>query len=86
MTYKVGDYDWRQLSVWDSAPKDCIEKFVRSNCGKHIFHFYLQRVKEVVSDSYWKLETVKSLEGVPEDVLNWRNDNYRLRAHGKAVQ
>lgn len=76
---EVGDYEWCQLSMWDFAPKPCIEKFVRSQCGHHLFHYYLRQVVEVVSDTHRKVKTVETLDGVPEDVLNWRNDNYKLK-------
>ena len=82
---KVGEYEWRQLSMWDFAPKNCVETYIKSQCGKHVFHYYLQRIKEVVSDNHWKVETVEDISGVPEEVLNWRNGDYKLRVDGKRV-
>ena len=83
MDRKVGDYNWRQLSMWEFSPNNCIEKFVRSNCGKHTFHFYLKRITEIGSKDQWNVETVTDLEGVPEEILNWRNDDYRVRNRGE---
>jgi hypothetical protein len=83
---KLGEYEWNQLSIWDFAPKDCIEKFIRSDDGKHVYHYYLRIVNEVVSDNHIRLKNVTSLDGVPEDVLNWKNDNYRLKIGGKAAE
>ncbi len=79
---KVGDYEWRQLSMWDFAPKNCVEKYVRSSCGAHIFHYYLLIITEVVSESHVKVKTVESDNLVPNDVLNWRNSSYTLRDDG----
>jgi len=76
---ELGQYEWRQLSIWDFPPKKCVEKFIKSEDGKHVFHFYLIKIKEIVSDNQWKTEVVESLNDIPEDVLNWRNDNYSLR-------
>ena len=80
---KVGDYEWCQLSMWDFAPNDCVEKFVKSDCGKHVFHFYLKRIKEIVNDNHWKVETVTSLDGVPEEALSWRNNDYKIKSSNK---
>jgi hypothetical protein len=80
---KVGDYSWAQLSMWDFSPENCVEKHVKSDCGKHIFHFYLKKIVEVFSESHWKVETVTSLEDVPEEVLNWRSNDYALKIDGK---
>lgn len=85
---KVGDYDWQQVSMWESTPKNCVEKYITVESGlsgKVVCKFFLRRITEIVSDNHWRLETVESLEGVPEDVLNWRNDNYRLKVDGRAV-
>jgi len=76
---KVGDYDWRQLSIWDFSPRPCIEKFVKSSCGKHVFHYYLLRVVEITSPNSWRNEVVTSVEGVPEDILNWKCPEYRVK-------
>ena len=85
---KVGDYDWWQVSMWEDTPRNCVEKYITVETGlsgKQVCQFYLKRTKEIISDTRWKVETVESLDGVPEDVLNWRNDNYRLKVDGKAV-
>jgi len=76
---KVGDYEWNQVSVWDFTPAKCIEKFVKSDDGKHIFHYYLMRITEIKSDNQWSVETVKSLDNVPSDVLLWRNGSYKVK-------
>ena len=81
---KVGDYDWKQVSMWETTPKNCIEKYIiveTGLSGKHVCQFYLLRVTGVVSDSHCKVETVEKLEGVPEDVLNWRNGDYHLKVY-----
>jgi hypothetical protein len=80
MKRKVGDYEWIQLSMWDFAPKQCVEKFVKSHDGRHTFHYYLRRVTEIASSNRWKSEIVTSDEGVPEDVLKWRASGYRIRS------
>ena len=84
---KVGDYDWRQVSMWETTPDNCIEKYitVEGLGGKEICQFYLKRIKKIISETHWETETVESLDGVPEYILNWRNDNYRLKVAGKAV-
>ena len=69
--------------MWDFSPENCVEKHVKSDCGKHIFHFYLKKIVEVFSESHWKVETVTSLEDVPEEVLNWRSNDYALKIDGK---
>jgi hypothetical protein len=83
---KVGDYDWRQVSMWGTTPQNCIETYITVETGlsgKHVCQFYLQRIKEIVSDNHWKVETVESLEGIPADVLNWQNGDYRLKVDSK---
>jgi len=80
-TREVGDYEWRQVSMWEFTPDNCIEKFVEIEGfgGRVICNYYLQRIREIVSPNQWKIETVKELDGVPGDVLNWRNGDYRLK-------
>ena len=68
--------------MWDIAPEKCIVKYVIIESllsGKVSCQFYLRRVYEIVSAAHYKAETVTSLDGVPEEVLNWRNDNYKVR-------
>lgn len=79
---QVGDYQWDQLSMWDFAPDDCVETFVKSD--EHTFHFVLKRITGIVTDHHWRTEVVKSTEGVPADVLGYRNGNVRVRANGKS--
>tara|TARA_R110000851_G_scaffold11354_1_gene39875 strand:- start:1580 stop:1840 length:261 start_codon:yes stop_codon:yes gene_type:complete len=81
MDRKVGDYEWRQVSMWDSAPNDCIEKCIiveSTLSGKCACHFYLKRIT-VISDIHWESETVTTLESIPNEVLNWRNNDYRQK-------
>ena len=75
----IGDYEWRQLSMWDFAPDKCVMKHVKSNDGEHIFRYYLLKVKEVVNDNHWKVETVISVGDVPNSVLKEYNDDYFIR-------
>jgi len=76
---KVGDYKWNQLSMWDFSPDCCIETYVTSNDGKHVFHYYLTKVIEVINDRRYRTEVVISAEGVPEDVINWRNGEIHVK-------
>jgi len=75
--YKVGDYEWRQVSMWDFTPSNCIESYVRM--GKHVFHHYLIIVTHIVSDKHRKTATVLDIENIPNnifkgDVFIKRND------------
>lgn len=79
MKRKVGDYEWKQLSMWDFAESGTVEKFVKSNCGQHIFHYELIRITEMISENGYKYERVTSLEGVPDEVLKWSGSNYRIK-------
>ncbi len=85
MSRQVGDYKWRQLSMWAIAPKKCIEKFVtadqfnRKDITGTVFHYYLLRITKIVSDNQWKVEVVTDINNVPEDVLMWRGANYNAR-------
>lgn len=75
----IGDYEWQQLSIWNFSPKNCIEKFIPSVCGKYLYHYYLLRIVEVVSDNQWKFEVVEKIEGVPSEVLKWRIDTFTVK-------
>ena len=70
---KVGDYNWRQLSMWDCAPSNSIETFVKSKCKNHVFHYYLTRVTDIISKDQCKNEIVTDLIGVPDSVLSWQD-------------
>ena len=83
---KVGDYNWVQLSMWDFAPETCIETFVRSNDNKHVFHFYLQKITHVVDAGRYNVETVTSLDDIPEDTLNYRNGEWQFRKDYKVIE
>jgi len=72
----VGDYHWRQLSMWEFAPEKCIEKFERSSDGKHIFHYYLLQCVEITSPNSWRNKVVESLENVPESILKTADGDF----------
>ncbi len=70
---KEGDYQWRQLSMWDFAPPNCIEKFEESEnpmTGKKWHaHYYLRQCMSVDGNSsQWR--TVGKDEAIPDDVKN----------------
>lgn len=75
---QVGDYEWRQLSMWEFAPDRCVEKYSTKPHGT--FHYYLIRVAEVISSNQWKVETVESLDGVPAEVLECADSTIKVRA------
>lgn len=74
---KIGDYDWSQVSKWEFTPDNCIEKLV--NVGKVTCCFYLTRTTKIISDNHSKFEVVTSLDGVPSEVLNWRNSTFNVK-------
>jgi hypothetical protein len=80
---KLNDYEWRQLSMWDFSPDTCIEKYIRSTNGNDIFHFYLVKCSEMVSDTQWKIETVIDSAEVPNAVLMYRDTGYWIKRSGK---
>ena len=82
----VGDYEWDQLSMRDFAPDNCIEKYVKSIGGTYTFHFYLNRISEIISPTQWRTEVVTSHENVPFDVLSWRCNDYYIRENNKLQQ
>jgi len=77
--HKVGDYEWKQISMWDFAPDKCIEKWVRDTHSDMVFHYCLLRITETFPSGSRKMETVESTDGVPLTVLHWRNDDYKLK-------
>ena len=82
MNRKVGDYEWRQVSMWEDTPCRCIEKYVEIETGlsgKQTCLFYLQRICEIISDDSWRMENITDLNNVPDNILNWRNSNYKLK-------
>jgi hypothetical protein len=81
---KVGDYEWRQLSVWDFAPANCIEAYVKR--GDHILHFYLLRVNECVTDNHYRTEAVESIDAVPDAALKYRNGEIYIRKNNVATK
>jgi hypothetical protein len=72
MSRKVGDFEWRQLSMWDFAPEHCIEKFVPSAYDKDTFHYYLTMVTGVMANDFWRIEVVVDPKIVPKEILEWR--------------
>ncbi len=82
---EVGDYKWHQLSMWDFAPKDCIQVHVKSECGRYVFHYYLLRTTEVINQNRWKTETVTSVDGVPADILHQHGGEVSIRKDGKTT-
>ena len=83
---KVGDYKWQQLSMWDFAPKNCVQVYAKSSHSNDVFNFYLLRVTEITGENSYKVETVTSIDGVPEGVLNYRNGELYLRVDGKNIK
>lgn len=75
---EVGNYEWRQLSMWDFAPEGSIILYVNSQDNKHTFRYYLIRIVEVYSENSWKNEVVKGLEDVPQDVLTWMGGKIKV--------
>lgn len=78
MTRKLGDYEWRQLSLWEFAPDRCVEKYETKPHGT--FHYYLRRVTQIDSTTQWRTDVVESLDGVPTDVLECSNGVVKVRA------
>ena len=76
---EVGDYSWYQLSMWEFSPKKCVELFVRSSCGKHVYHYVLKRMYERVTPAHTKWVVVECLDSIPEDVLSWRNGQVKVK-------
>jgi hypothetical protein len=76
---KVGDYEWKQLSQWDIAPSECVETFIKSECGKYVYHYILKICYAVISENHTKWEVVKFLDNVPEDIKNWRGGKAKER-------
>ena len=74
---KVGDYEWSQMSMWDIQEKGTVLSYVRSQCGKHIFTFKLRQITEIISSSHYKVKTISSTIGVPDDVLSFRDGDVR---------
>lgn len=75
---KVGQYEWRQLSMWDFAPEGSIVTYVDSKDNKHTFRYYLIKIVEVTSENSWRIETVKSIDGVPHDILTWMGGTIKV--------
>lgn len=80
---KVGDYQWDQLSMWDFAPDNCVESYVRSD-GR-VLHFCLKQICELVAENHWRTRTVTEIGGVPDEVLGFRNGDVYLRKHQKTT-
>jgi hypothetical protein len=76
---EIGDYEWNQLSMWDQSPNKCIEKFVQIGDRPEYAHYILSRIIEVHADNSWRVEYVENADGVPGEVLNWRNNDWRIK-------
>jgi len=83
---KVGDYNWVQLSMWDFAPKNSVNIYVKSSHSNDVFHFYLLRVVEITSERSYRTEVVTSLDGIPCEVLSYRNGELYLKVNGKNIK
>ena len=86
-------YYWEQISMWEGAPKDCIQVFKRSECGEHIFHFYLRERydRTVTPTDYgdavgYKTRTVTGIEGVPDCVLEQHGSDISFRINYKTTK
>jgi len=76
---KVGEFEWSQLSQWEFTPDECVETYIKSKCGKHVYHFILKICYAVISESHLKWEVVKYIDNLPSDVLNWRGGEAKER-------
>jgi hypothetical protein len=79
---EVGEYEWRQVSMWETTPENCIEKYIEVETGlsgKQTCLFYLKRVSEVVNGNIYRMETVTEINDVPDKVLNWKNNNFKVK-------
>ena len=79
---KVGDYDWRQISMWDFSPDNCVETYITVIGSGDIHHYYLIRVTEIISESGYKIETVVNVDEVPTEVLCWRHGKVFIKVNG----
>jgi len=82
---KVGDLKWSQLSMWDSAPKDCIEKYEKSIDGNYMFHFVLHRTVEVFSDTHTRFDVPTEVAEIPKEFFKEGADYY-VRKDYKATK
>jgi len=73
---KVGDLSWSQVSMWDSSPKDCVEKYEKSLNGEHIFHFVLHRTIEVFSDTHTRFEIPTNIKDIDKSFFKAGADYY----------
>jgi len=74
---RAGDYEWRQLSMWDFAAPNQIELY--APMGGHVFHYVLLRITEV-DGNRWKTEPVTSVNDVPSSVFTEREGTIVHRA------
>ena len=84
MIRQIGDISWEQLSIWDFAPDNCVESYIKDN--GQVFHYKLVRVREIISSSHWKIENVLSVEGISEDILFSRDREVFIKNDGKRTQ
>lgn len=85
MKRKVGDLEWRQVSMWDFPPRDSIIKYKKSECGNHTFQYYLIKTTNVFSDDHWKTEVVTSLEGIDNSLFQ-DDCSYYLSINNKTTR
>ncbi len=71
---------WRQLSMWEFSPDDCIEAYTKHD--KHIFHYVLLQAYNVVDNRY-KTKHVTDHESVPLELLLKDNSDLYLKINGK---
>jgi len=79
---KVGYYNWRQISMWDFPPDNCVETYITAIDFGDTYHYYLTRVTEVISESSRKIETVVNVDEVPIEVLRWREGEVFIKVNG----
>ena len=78
---EVGDYKWVKIGEW-YRPKRCIEKYIDIPHIREVFYtvvYYLTEVYEVIDENHWRVRTVESEKGVPQDILNWKGVSYSVK-------
>ena len=75
---KLGEHYWNQLSLWEHAPTPCVQTFVMAEDNKQVLRYYLMQVVDIVTDTHIRSKVVESVEGVPDDILNWRNGDISI--------
>jgi hypothetical protein len=69
---EIGDYDLRQVSMWDFAPEGSLEVFkeIRNTLTDQpmLIHYFVVQVTEIISDNHWRVRTVMKDEPQPESL------------------